>query len=370
MSRYDDTIEQLKKKNIVLRNHLTDLINDEDNTEINILKQVMVPSRSTEERLNTTKSSMKTNQEWRNEPGIKVTTKDQRGLLNQAYKNDDVSMTTKRAHREYFNKFKENINEIKNTDYQLPMRQNDSNISEKLKEIQLNDQNDKLELKKKENLLLNKLNEKDEMISSLQNKVKTLQQENRQLVGHSHEYKHQLQIEREQNKNLRKFEIDSKLASSQSRNEEILNLKSKLHELSEQKKVLFEQNQANDMEVKKCQTTIKDLTIKLIMYKKSNNSANEKIDRLRLIKSLLTTNILKETSTRDDTESLLDSTTIRLISQAPSDNYFTQHTNFSACDAKAKFRILIKMVMFIIRVQNLCKNEVNFKSQILQLLND
>lgn len=367
MSRYDDTIEQLKKKNNVLRNHLTDLINEEDNTEIDILKQVMMPHRSTEEPLNTSKVSIKPNQEWRNEPEIKGTTKDDlHDLFNQAYKSDDVSMTTKRTHREYFNKFKENINEIKNTDYQLPLRQKDSNINDKLREIQLNDQHDKLELKKKENLLLNKLNEKDEMISVLQNKVKALQQENRELVDNSHEYKYQLEIEREQNKNLRKLEIDSKLAS----NDEILNLKPKLHELSEKNKALLKQNQDSDLEIEKSQTIIKDLTIKLIMYKKSNNSANEKMDRLRLIKSLLTSTIQKETSTRDDTESLLDSTTIRLINQSPNGDFFTQNTNFSACDAKSKFRILIKMVMFIIRVQKLCKNEVKFKSQIIQLLNN
>lgn len=368
MNRYDDTIEQLKKKNTVLRNHLNDLINDEDNTEINILKQVMAPSKSTNN--NGLKAPTETNNASRNEPEIKrAFINDQNDEFNQAHKGDGVS-NIKRAHREYYNKFKENINEIKNTDYQLPIRHDDSKISDKLKEIQLNDQYDKLELKKKENLLLNKLNEKDEMLSALQNKVKTLQQENRQLIDHSHEYKHQLQIERDENKHLRKLEIDSRLASSQTRNEEIIRLKSKLHELSEQKRVLMEQNQTNDTDIAKCQATIKDLTIKLIMYKKSNNSANDRIDRLRLINSFLTTTILKETSTRDDTESLLDSTTIRLISQSPKDNFFTQNTNLSACDAKMKFRVLIKMVMFVIRVQNICKNEINFKHQIVQLLNN
>lgn len=367
MNRYDDTIEQLKKKNNFLRNHLTDLINDEDHTEIDILKQVIPPGKSTNNRL---KAPTGTKPELRNELEIKRTfINDRHDEFNQAHKGDDVS-NIKRAHREYYNKFKENINEIKNTDYQLPIRHDDSKISDKLKEIQLNDQYDKLELKKKENLLLNKLNEKDKMLSALQNKVKTLQQENRQLIDHGHEYKHQLQNERDQNKHLRKLEIDSRLASSQNRNEEIINLKSKMHELLEQKNVLLEQNQANDADIAKCQAAIKDLTIKLIMYKKSNNSANDRIDRLRLINRFLTTTILNETSTREDTESLLNSTTIRLISQSLKDNFFTQNTSLAACDAKMKFKVLIKMVLFVIRVQNICKNETNFKNQIVQLLSN
>lgn len=359
----DDTIEQIKKKNTLLRKHLSELINDEDNTETNILRQVIPPARQINRRSNSPIDKVEPISEMKTHKTDEIDRSDKyKAYLGPS--GDDTSKF-KRSHLTYFNKLKENIDQIKSTDYQLPAKIADSKVQDKLKEIQLNDQDDRLEMKKNENLLLNKLYKKDEMVSTLQDQVRSLQEENQRLNDYGNEYKRQLQYEREQNMQRHKHELNSKQTST---NEELASLKVKLHEMAQQNSQLERQNQTKDAELAKCQAAVKDLTIKLIMYKKANNSSQDKMERLRLINGYLNSVILKDTSSNDDTESLIDSTTIRLISHPQRENYLTQNTNFSACDAKTKLKVLIKAVLFMVRMQNLHKDEINFKNKMAQLL--
>lgn len=377
MSRYDDTIEQIKRKNSVLKDQLNNLINDEDSTEINILKQVMAPGKRVNEDKKYTEEPKETIRRKYYESindNISTKLKDNArvglngyvpGHSSHTEHNED---TFKRANREHFDKLKENIKEIKNSEFELPKRYEDDRIANRLKEVHLNDQYDKLELKKQENLLINKLNDKDEKISALENKIRALQYENRKLIDQNYENKDQLEATRNENRELRKLDTESKNMSDHHRQQEISLLETKLRGMAKQTNELKILKQVSDQEIVKCHATIKDLSIKLIMYKKANNSSHERIERLQFINRHLTNEILKDTD-QDNTESLMDSTTVRLITLSASTNTFTQNTSFRTCNARMKLRVLIKMVLFVVRVQKQCKEEINFKNHMIQLMN-
>lgn len=401
MGYRDDTIERIKEKNSIWNNNLRELVNNEDgdSTEIKLLRQAMRladlgdgletpkkgPSFGQQKSRSGRQSPLKDDNQANRYTGGRGDTKIP--IFNGAYqrprsglyeRTDEFGTKTDPSKKLYFEQLKENITAIKNKEYEIPKKDGSSRAEGKLREIQQDDHEDRIELKQKENILLRKVQSQKETIYEIDEKLSDLQVENRSIIEQNIKMKNRMeQLERELEGERR-----SSARAKQSYED---GLRKSQNESRSQCESLAQANRKLEKDLKHSREAIKDLTIKLVMCRRDNNVKSEKIDQLqsmyRYLENELSavgrrSHLVGETEYADDlaedsTEALLDSTTARLLYPLPKPRkvyHFTCQTDFRLLSARSKWRVLFLAVRFLNHLTRLHNKDANFREQLFRVL--
>lgn len=353
----DDTLERLKRKNTQLRGSLKKLVFENESTESGILDDAISQNIPVGHNMDqgTSDESYRgihalrypSDVNLRMSPSITIHNRFAGGKL-------DNKRTEERpfsGNQDSIDEFKRSIEEIRKSDYTLSLK--DKGVKQKLKNLKLENYIDKVELKKLENMLLNKLQSQTSQIDVLKNTIRSLKEHNRTLSNQNYELLEKIEILEALQNSLDERYHEKVEKTKKDHDDKISSLSKKCDELATKLKVTDEERQILKDENANQYNALRDLTYNHILYKQALNEADAKVQSLIAVNNYLHSELVKSSScTDDDTELLLQSTTVRLLNSSPqTKNYFTASCNFSKLPPKAKFRVLIYMIISVNRLR-------------------
>ena len=375
MSDYDDTVARLRLGNSELRGKIKDLIDEEENGDtrgrfmLNSNRYDMngytnALSRSTE-RNNTENSYLKS----------KVGT-----LLNTKESDANRTGRPKSLCLGYLDNLKENIEEIKNTDYDLP-RKGKNKLDDRLNELKDIDNRDKVHLKQQEGLLLNKLYSQKESIAALREQLEESQTENKLLLENLRRSQEKLTNAEKHLETTREHKQDSTKLEMASQQHRIKILESELQETRKVNTSIEERHRKDLEQLLKSRETARDLATKIVLSQRNNRRYQNKIEGLVHVNGYLTDQLIKsslenssaEQYNDDSSEYLMDSTTTKLIKSPfsrSSFNIFISKDTLHNLGPRERLKAYCLAIRFIIRVSALKKREFHFLQRIHYLLKD
>lgn len=373
MSDYEDTIAKLRQGNSELRDKIKDFIEEEENGNAR-RRFKSIPNTYD---MNGYSNPLSGPTERGNSDNSKREDKS-RSILSTNKSDANKTERPKSLCLGYLDNLKENIEEIKNTDYDLP-RTGKNKLNDRLNELKDIDNRDKVHLKQQEGLLLNKLYSQKEYIATLREQLKDSQTENRLLSESLRRSQGKLNSTEKQLETLREHKLDSmrlEMASQQHR------IKLLEHELQETRKVnisIKEKHRQDLEQLLKFKEATRDLATKIVLSQRSNRKYQNKVDGLVHVNRYLTDQLMRssfenssnEQYNNDSSEYLMDSTTTKLIKtqlSRPAFNIFTNNDTSYNLGPRERLKAYFLAIRFIIRVSALRKKEFHFRQHIHHLL--